>query len=980
MTIKRSMSAQDERPLKRVDKKNRPKKEIDTGKEKGITLETPKTEEQKVSVKKEGDGAEAPKKKKNIIRVYHAQNASDGGKNRKKPAGEKKARPQGARPAAQAGTPAKAEAPAKPVAQTSAPKAEQPVKAQSAPAKTEAPKAAAQASAPKAEQPAKTQNAQPAKAQNEASAKPAGQQNRNENGSRQGGQNSDNRNGQQGGRGFRQGENRDNNRDNRGGNGGRFGQGRSQGGQGQFRGNRNGDGQGRPARQGDSQNRGPRQGDGNGRNFRQGDNRDNRNGNGGRFGQGRPQGGQGRFGGKDEGRSEGRFGGQNHQGGQRSGGARRSGGSDAIFTPELTKTSKDSKRERDRENKNKKKDFDKTSGGGHRPNQGGRNQMSRIPKALQKPAPQPKQEEKKPEIKEITIPEKLTIRELAEAMKMQPSAIVKKLFMEGQMVTVNHEIDFEQAEEIALGFDIIAEKEEKVDVIEELLKEEEEDESTMVSRPPVVCVMGHVDHGKTSLLDAIRKTNVTRGEAGGITQHIGAYVVDINGQKITFLDTPGHEAFTAMRMRGANSTDIAVLVVAADDGVMPQTVEAISHAKAAGVEIIVAINKIDKPSANIERVKQELSEYELIPEDWGGTTPFVPVSAKTGEGIDDLLEMILLTAEVSELKANPNRAARGLVIEAQLDKGKGPVATILVQKGTLHVGDFIAAGACSGKVRAMMDDKGRRVKQAGPSTPVEILGLGDVPNAGEVLMSFENDNEAKNFAAAFVSENKNRLLEETKGKLSLDNLFDQIQASDLKELPIIVKADVQGSVEAVKQSLVKLSNEEVVVRVIHGGVGAINESDVSLAATSNAIIIGFNVRPDTTAKQLAEQEGVDLRLYKVIYQAIEDVEAAMKGMLDPVFEEKVIGHAEVRQLFKASGVGTIAGSYVLDGTFQRGCKVRISRGEDQIYEGELASLKRFKDDVKEVRAGYECGLVFQDFNDVKEEDKVEAYIMVEVPR
>ena len=606
--------------------------------------------------------------------------------------------------------------------------------------------------------------------------------------------------------------------------------------------------------------------------------------------------------------------------------------------------------------------------------------MSRIPKALQKPAPQPKQEEKKPEIKEITIPEKLTIRELAEAMKMQPSAIVKKLFMEGQMVTVNHEIDFEQAEEIALGFDIIAEKEEKVDVIEELLKEEEEDESTMVSRPPVVCVMGHVDHGKTSLLDAIRKTNVTRGEAGGITQHIGAYVVDINGQKITFLDTPGHEAFTAMRMRGANSTDIAVLVVAADDGVMPQTVEAISHAKAAGVEIIVAINKIDKPSANIERVKQELSEYELIPEDWGGTTPFVPVSAKTGEGIDDLLEMILLTAEVSELKANPNRAARGLVIEAQLDKGKGPVATILVQKGTLHVGDFIAAGACSGKVRAMMDDKGRRVKQAGPSTPVEILGLGDVPNAGEVLMSFENDKEAKNFAAAFVSENKNRLLEETKGKLSLDNLFDQIQASDLKELPIIVKADVQGSVEAVKQSLVKLSNEEVVVRVIHGGVGAINESDVSLAATSNAIIIGFNVRPDTTAKQLAEQEGVDLRLYNVIYQAIEDVEAAMKGMLDPVFEEKVIGHAEVRQLFKASGVGTIAGSYVLDGTFQRGCKVRISRGEDQIYEGELASLKRFKDDVKEVRAGYECGLVFQDFNDVKEEDKVEAYIMVEVPR
>ena len=996
MTNKRSMSAQDERPLKRVDKKNRPKKEIDTGKEKGITLETPKTEEQKVSVKKEGDGAEAPKKKKNIIRVYHAQNASDGGKNRKKPAGERKPRPQGTRPAAQAQPAAKAEAPVKAAPKPEAPKTEapKPVSAPKAEApKTEAPKAeapkaetapkSAPVSAPKTEPAKPVQAAPKAEAPRTESQRPAAQQNRNDGQQRQG-------NGQ-GNRNFRQGEGRDNNRgdNNRGDrNGGRFGQGRPQGGnggQGGFRGNRNNDGQGRPVRQGDSQNRGPRQGDGNGRGFRQGgDNRDNRNGNGNgsRFGQGRPQGGQGRFGGKDgDNRSEGRFGGQNHQGGQRSGGARRSGGgSDAIFTPELTKTSKDSKRERDRENKNKKKDFDKTSGGGHRPNQGGRNQMSRIPKALQKPAPQQKQEEKKPEIKEITIPEKLTIRELAEAMKMQPSAIVKKLFMEGQMVTVNHEIDFEQAEEIALGFDIIAEKEEKVDVIEELLKEEEEDESTMVSRPPVVCVMGHVDHGKTSLLDAIRKTNVTRGEAGGITQHIGAYVVDINGQKITFLDTPGHEAFTAMRMRGANSTDIAVLVVAADDGVMPQTVEAISHAKAAGVEIIVAINKIDKPSANIERVKQELSEYELIPEDWGGTTPFVPVSAKTGEGIDDLLEMILLTAEVSELKANPNRAARGLVIEAQLDKGKGPVATILVQKGTLHVGDFIAAGACNGKVRAMMDDKGRRVKQAGPSTPVEILGLGDVPNAGEVLMSFENDKEAKNFAAAFVSENKNRLLEETKGKLSLDNLFDQIQASDLKELPIIVKADVQGSVEAVKQSLVKLSNDEVVVRVIHGGVGAVNESDVSLAATSNAIIIGFNVRPDTTAKQLAEQEGVDLRLYRVIYQAIEDVEAAMKGMLDPVFEEKVIGHAEVRQLFKASGIGTIAGSYVLDGTFQRGCKVRITRDEEQIYEGELASLKRFKDDVKEVRAGYECGLVFQDFNDVKEEDKVEAYIMVEVPR
>jgi translation initiation factor IF-2 len=651
-----------------------------------------------------------------------------------------------------------------------------------------------------------------------------------------------------------------------------------------------------------------------------------------------------------------------------------------VFTPELTKTSKDSKRERDRENKNKKKDFDKNTNSGRRPNQGGRKTENRLPKALQKPAPAPKQEEKKPEIKEITLPEKMTIRELADTMKIQPSVIVKKLFMEGMMVTVNHEIDFEKAQEIALDYDIVAELEEKVDVIEELLKEEEEDESTMVQRPPVVCVMGHVDHGKTSLLDAIRKTNVTRGEAGGITQHIGASVVHINGQSITFLDTPGHEAFTAMRMRGANSTDIAVLVVAADDGVMPQTIEAISHAKAAGVEIIVAINKIDKPSANIDRVKQELTEYGLIAEDWGGSTVCVPVSAHTGEGIDNLLEMILLTAEVLELKANPNRAARGLVIEAKLDKGKGPVATILIQKGTLHVGDFIAAGACSGKVRAMMDDHGHRVKEAGPSTPVEILGLGDVPNAGEVLMSFDTDKDAKNFAGAFVSENKNRLLEETKGKLSLDNLFDQIQASDLKELPLIIKADVQGSVEAVKQSLLKLSNDEVVIRVIHGGVGAVNESDVSLAATSNAIIIGFNVRPDAMAKQLADQEGVDLRLYRVIYQAIEDIEAAMKGMLDPIYEEKVIGHAEVRQTFKASGVGTIAGGYVLDGMFQRSCKVRITREGEQIYEGALASLKRFKDDVKEVKAGYECGLVFENFNDVKEEDQIEAYIMVEVPR
>lgn len=594
----------------------------------------------------------------------------------------------------------------------------------------------------------------------------------------------------------------------------------------------------------------------------------------------------------------------------------------------------------------------------------------------------PQQREQKivEEIKSIIIPEVLTIKELADKMKIVPSVIVKKLFMQGKVATVNQEIDYETAEGIALEFDVLCEKEEVVDVIEELLKEDEEDESTMKKRPPVVCVMGHVDHGKTSLLDAIRHTNVIDKEAGGITQHIGAYVVDVNGEKITFLDTPGHEAFTAMRMRGASSTDIAILVVAADDGVMPQTVEAINHAKAAGVEIVVAVNKIDKPSANIERVKQELTEYELIPEDWGGSTVFVPVSAKTGEGLEDLMEMIILTAEVLELKANANRRARGLVLEAQLDKGRGSVATVLVQKGTLHVGDSIAAGSAHGKVRAMMDDKGRRVKEAGPSMPVEILGLNDVPNAGEVFVGCENDKEARSFAETFISQSKVKLLEDTKSKLSLDDLFTQIQEGNLKELGIVVKADVQGSVEAMKQSLLKLTNEEVVVKIIHGGVGAINESDVSLASASNAIIIGFNVRPDATAKETAEREGVDIRLYRVIYNAIEDVEAAMKGMLDPVFEEKVLGHAEVRQTFKASGVGTIAGSYVQDGIFERDCSVRLTRDGIVIFEGPLASLRRFKDDVKEVRAGYECGFVFANFNDIKEGDLVEAFKMVEIPR
>ena len=597
-----------------------------------------------------------------------------------------------------------------------------------------------------------------------------------------------------------------------------------------------------------------------------------------------------------------------------------------------------------------------------------------------KPQQQPKQQPEEDVIRTLVLPEKLTIRELADKMKVQPSVIVKKLFLKGTMVTVNQEVDYEQAEEIALEFNCICEPEEKVDVIAELLKEEDDPEETLVPRPPVVCVMGHVDHGKTSLLDAIRSTRVTDREAGGITQHIGASVVSINGQNITFLDTPGHEAFTVMRMRGANSTDIAILVVAADDGVMPQTVEAINHAKAAGVEIIVAINKIDKPSANIERVKQELSEYELIPEDWGGSTIFCPVSAHTKEGIDNLLEMILLTAEVLELKANPKRNARGLVIEAQLDKGRGAVATVLVQKGTLKVGQPVACGSCYGKVRAMIDDQGRRVKEAGPSMPVEILGLSSVPEAGETFVAMDTEKEARAFAETYISEGKNRLIEDTKAKMSLDDLFSQIQSGNVKELDIIVKADVQGSVEAVKQSLVKLSNEEVVVKVIHGGVGAINESDVSLASASNAIIIGFNVRPDPTAKLTADKENVDIRLYKVIYNAIEDVEAAMKGMLDPVYEEKVLGHAEIRQIFKASGIGNIAGSYVLDGMFQRGCKVRISREGEQIFEGDLASLKRFKDDVKEVKAGFECGLVFEGFGDFQELDIVEAYTMVEVPR
>ena len=565
-------------------------------------------------------------------------------------------------------------------------------------------------------------------------------------------------------------------------------------------------------------------------------------------------------------------------------------------------------------------------------------------------------------------------------MKIPAAQIIKKLFLEGKMLNVNSDITYDEAEEIALEYDILCEHEVVVDVIEEMLKEEDENEADLEPRPPVVCVMGHVDHGKTSILDAIRKTSVTSGEAGGITQHIGAYVVEVSGQKITFLDTPGHEAFTAMRLRGAQSTDIAILVVAADDGVMPQTIEAINHAKAAEIDIIVAINKIDKPSANIDRVKQELTEYGLIAEDWGGTTIMVPVSAHTGEGLQDLLDMILLDAEVKELKANPNRKGRGLILEAQLDKGRGPVATVLVQKGTLNVGDNVTVGTAFGKIRAMIDDKGRRVKKAGPSTPVEILGLNEVPQAGEVFIATDTEKEARTMAETFIATKREKMLADTKSKLSLDGLFDQIQAGQIKDLNIIVKADVQGSVEAVKQSLAKLSNDEVAVKVIHGGVGAINESDVTLASASNAIIIGFNVRPDNQAKIIAEQEKVDLRLYRVIYNAIEDIEAAMKGMLEPTFEEKIIGHAEVRQTYKVSGVGTIIGGYVQDGKIVRNCKVRLLRDNVVIHEGELASLKRFKDDVKEVNSGYECGMSFEKYNDIKEGDQIEAFVMEEVPR
>ena len=798
--------------------------------------------------------------------------------------------------------------------------------------------------------------------------------------------------------GSRDGQNRGYNRDGQNRNGGRDGQNRSfnRDGNGQNRSfNRDGNGQNRSFnRDGNGQNRSfNRDGNGQNRSFNRdgnGQNRSfNRDGNGQNRSFNRDGNGQNRSFNRD-GNGQNRNGSRDNRGqGGRNGGRDGKFNLDSAINKEVVMT-KDTTREnrrnykdnKDRDNRRDDRDFEgrNTSRNGKNNNKNNNNNNNRNTMRKKPVNAQPKPEPVVEKVTSIELPETVTIKELADKMKIPAAQIIKKLFLEGKMLNVNSDITYDEAEEIALEYDILCEHEVVVDVIEEMLKEEEENEEDLQPRPPVVCVMGHVDHGKTSILDAIRKTSVTSGEAGGITQHIGAYVVEVSGQKITFLDTPGHEAFTAMRLRGAQSTDIAILVVAADDGVMPQTIEAINHAKAAEIDIIVAINKIDKPSANIDRVKQELTEYGLIAEDWGGTTIMVPVSAHTGEGLQDLLDMILLDAEVKELKANPNRKGRGLILEAQLDKGRGPVATVLVQKGTLNVGDNVTVGTAFGKIRAMIDDKGRRVKKAGPSTPVEILGLNEVPQAGEVFIATDTEKEARAMAETFIATKREKMLADTKSKLSLDGLFDQIQAGQIKDLNIIVKADVQGSVEAVKQSLAKLSNDEVAVKVIHGGVGAINESDVTLASASNAIIIGFNVRPDNQAKIIAEQEKVDLRLYRVIYNAIEDIEAAMKGMLEPTFEEKIIGHAEVRQTYKVSGVGTIIGGYVQDGKIVRNCKVRLLRDNVVIHEGELASLKRFKDDVKEVNSGYECGMSFEKYNDIKEGDQIEAFVMEEVPR
>lgn len=572
----------------------------------------------------------------------------------------------------------------------------------------------------------------------------------------------------------------------------------------------------------------------------------------------------------------------------------------------------------------------------------------------------------------ITIPEEITVNELALKLKATAAEVIKKLFMLGVMANLNQTIDFDTASLVAMEFHAKVEKEVVVTIEERIIDDSEDDDSNLIERAPVVCVMGHVDHGKTSLLDAIRHANVTDGEAGGITQHIGAYRVMLDGKEITFLDTPGHEAFTAMRARGAMATDIAILVVAADDGIMPQTVEAINHAKAAGVSIIVAINKMDKMGANPETVKQQLTEYNIVPEEWGGDVPCIPVSAKTKEGIDDLLEMVLLTAEVAELKANPNRSAKGVVIEARLDKGRGPIATVLVQNGTLRIGDVLVAGTAVGKVRAMTNDRGEKVESAGPSYPVEISGLAEVPIGGDVFNAVSDERLAREL----VEERKTKAKEElfnAQTKVTLENLFDQMQLGEVKELKVIVKADVQGSVEAVRQSLEKLSNNEVRVNVIHGAVGAINESDVSLANASNAIVVGFNVRPDAVAEETAEREGIKLHMYRVIYDCIEEIEQAMKGMTAPKTREIVLGKAECRNVIKIKNVGFIAGSYVLDGKVERNAKVRVVRDGIVVAEDVMSSLQRFKDSVKEVAAGYECGIGLERFADLKEGDIIEAF-------
>ena len=682
---------------------------------------------------------------------------------------------------------------------------------------------------------------------------------------------------------------------------------------------------------------------------------------------GRSFGGNGQQGGRS-------FGGNGQQGGRSFGGNGQQGGRSFGGSSAAPAFGADNKRRQNQaKDKRNRKDFAYTE----------EEQKERKGRSgrFVRPVAEKKEEPVQEQIKVITIPEKLTIGELADAMHMKAAELIKKLFLAGKAMTVNSEVSYEEAENIAADYDILCEKEEKVDVIEELLKEEDDKEEDMVSRPPVICVMGHVDHGKTSILDYIRKSHVTAKEAGGITQAIGAYTVKTkDGRDITFLDTPGHEAFTAMRLRGAQSTDIAVLVVAADDGVMPQTIEAINHAKAAGVEIIVAVNKIDKPDADPDRVKTQLTQYGLTASDWGGQTEFVNVSAKTGQGIDDLLDTILLQADVMELKANPNRLARGLVLEARLDRGRGPVANVLVQKGTLHVGDFVSAGPAFGKVRAMINDKGDNVKEAGPSIPVMVMGLSDVPSAGEVIVAHSSNDEAKSYAETYKAQHKEELVEENRMSMKVEDLFDQMREGKMKELELIVKADVQGSVEALCTSLQKLSNDEVMVKIIHSAVGNISESDVTLAEASNAAIIGFNVHPDATAKSIADHGGVSIHLYKVIYQAIDDVDAALKGMLAPVYEEKVIGHAQVRQLFRSGKIGNIAGCMVLDGVIEKGCSVRITRDGEQIFDGELESLKRFKDDVKEVKAGYDCGLVFKDWDSMNVDDTIEAYKMVEVPR